>query len=64
MKVKELIETLQGFDQELEVCTCDFSEWDVDYVYNKYTSIPTLRPSKLFNKYNDTKIKGRLFLCL
>jgi hypothetical protein len=66
MKVKDLIEVLSKFDQELEVCECGWSDQDIDYVYFKYNDLPVKIPSKKFNKLWDKQyhIKEKHFVCL
>lgn len=66
MKVKELIEVLSEFNQELEVCELEWSEWDIDYVYYRYKQSPTLVSSKKFNKQWDKEhhIEEKHFVCL
>jgi hypothetical protein len=67
MKVKDLIEELSKFNQELELYECNFNDWEVEYMYYKYTSIPDLVESKDYNKRlrdKDDKIKNKYFVVL
>ena len=67
MKVKDLIEELSKFDQELELYKCEFNKWEVEYIYYKHTSIPKVISSKEYNKKlrdKEDRIKDKWFVSL
>ena len=66
MKVKELIEKLSEFNPELEVCKCEWSEWEVDCIYYRYAGRPHKEKSIRYNKQRESnnQIENKHFVCL